>query len=127
MLKKVLDDFIHRKMKNRVAAQATHERRKAHTNRLEHLVAELKSQKQKLIEENTLLHQAQHCPHCSALSTSATLSAQSVMSDSAKSESTSKSAVLNGQQKEELLVNDGNESDLCKETEVGLCFYHHMR
>ena len=95
-------NFCFRKLKNRVAAQAARDRRKAYMDELEEQVAELKAVNQQLLEQNALLlRNQQQCPNCSS-NTEATSTAHTVLPASVKSESTSKSAVLSPQQKEQI-------------------------
>lgn len=70
---------------------------------LEDQISELKAANKKLLEENTRLKEGQQCPNCKSCSDIAS-GAPSVISASVKSESTSKSAVLSPQQKEQVQI-----------------------
>lgn len=89
-----------RKLKNRVAAQAARDRRKAYMDELEDQIADLKAANNELLAENTRLR-SERCSHCMS-SSHLEPSAQPVISTSVNSESTSKSAVLSPQQKEQI-------------------------
>lgn len=89
-----------RKMKNRVAAQAARDRKKAHMDELEDLVKHLQYENQRLARENLLLKDAQVCPNCTTNRAAVKETQQSSISTLVKSEPTSKSAELSPQQKE---------------------------
>lgn len=89
-----------RKMKNRVAAQAARDRKKAHMDELEDLVKHLQYENQRLTRENLLLKDAQVCPNCTTNRAAVKETQQPSISTLVKSEPTSKSAELSPQQKE---------------------------
>jgi len=98
-----------RKLKNRVAAQAARDRKKAYMDELEEIVAQLQSDNKRLAQENTALRQQQQCPNChnnnKNIPDSTAVKVEpmsSLISTLTEPEATSKSAVLSPQQKERL-------------------------
>jgi len=99
-----------RKLKNRVAAQAARDRKKAYMDELEEIVANLQSDNKKLEQENKRLRQQTTCANCTNNNNTAEESPvpvksepmSSIISTLTEPVATSKSAALSPQQKERL-------------------------